>query len=182
MSTIEEAGMFAPKDGVMSESDKILALMEDCPVGNTITYSDLHRVLGRSFESNRNPWYVAAKRFVRLHPGGGVFKTVNTVGYQKVSDWDGVEEQVHKRRKKAARQVRTGKNSIAGADPARMSPDEKRKMVELSTRMGVLESAMRSTKRDLTLVKRQVDTKADASVVDDLMAEVARLAAKVDKT
>jgi len=177
LATIRESGLFEAKDE-LSEVDKCYALAEDVDIGITVTYADLDRVLGRDFRQSRNPWYSAVRRFHREHPGEGTFQTLPNVGFRKVADWATTQQNVDSRRKRAAKQIRRAKGEVAAADRSTMTPDEQRRQSELEVRLGMVESALRSVRKELTLAKRKVETKADEGEVIELRQRLARLEAR----
>lgn len=164
MVTIRESGLFEAKEE-MSEVDKIYALIEDTDVGLIITYSDLERVLGRDFRDNRNPWYKAVRRYQRDHPGRGTFATVANVGYRKVADWQAIQGNVEDKRKRAARQIRRAKGEASSADRSKMSKTEQDRQTQVEIRLGMVESALRSVRKELTLGKRKTEN-TDAEVIE----------------
>jgi hypothetical protein len=168
MASIRESGLFEAKDE-MSEADKCYALAEDVDIGIIVTYADLDRVLGRDFRASRNPWYAAVRRFHKEHPGEGTFTTISNVGFRKVADWATTQENVDKRRKRAGVQIRRAKGEVAAADRSTMTSDEQRRQTELEIRLGVVESALRSVRKELTLTKRRVvknEEDSEAEVIE----------------
>jgi len=180
MATIEESGLFMPKDGVMSEADRIIAHLHDVPIGTIIAYEDLDRVLGRDFRTDRAPWYTATRRFVRENPGKGMFINVRGIGFQKVDSWSEVQDASKDRQKRAARQIHRSRTEVTAADRTKMTASEQQAQTDVQTRLGRLESALRSQKKEISLVKKQVKSKAEKSDVDELRRQIEELTKKVD--
>jgi hypothetical protein len=152
--------------------------MEDSVDGTILHYDDLDRILGRDFVSNRAPWFSALRRWHREHPGSGTWINVQRVGYQRRDDWDGTKQAGRAHEKRMRRQARNARQRYASADQSIMTDDERREQSEVLTRLGRLEAAMKSTRRDVTALKK---TKADATAVDDLRQQVEKLAAAMDR-
>jgi alkylated DNA nucleotide flippase Atl1 len=167
---------FEPRED--SEASQIFKAMSDIPVGGVLTYDDLDRILGRDFKSNRGPWNNALRRWHRDMPNGGTWRCVQRVGYQLVADWDKVQETGKSHESRMRSQARKSKARYKSADQAQMSDAEKRVQSEMLTRIGKLEAAMRSTKKEIAVLKK---TKADTTDVDDLRQQVKVLSEKLDK-
>ena len=180
MATIAEhfgrSDWFTPS--AESETGRIFAAMEDTADGVTLTYEDLDRILGRDFKSNRAPWLAALRRWHRDHPGEGTFVNVQRIGYQRRSDWDGAKSAGKHHELKMRRQAKRSKQRYSAADQSKMTDPERNEQTELLVRIGRLEAAMRSTKRDVTALRRE---KADVAAVDDLRQQVAALSEAVGK-
>lgn len=139
MSTIAESNLFQPIDGVMSESDKILGLMLDTPMGNTIMYADLDRVLGREFLVDRNPFYTARERLHKQHAERGTFLTIRNVGYMRSDKFTDTKNEAQKRGKRAKRQVTKGKTVLMATDRSNLTDEERKEITGLSENFARME-------------------------------------------
>jgi hypothetical protein len=179
MATVAERfgdeGWFEQRED--SEASRVFRAMEDIPVAGSLTYDDLDRILGRDFKANRQPWNNALRRWHRDRPNEGTWVNVQRVGYQRVAEWVDVKATGQAHEKRMRKQASKSKDRYRSADPALMTDDQKREHTELLVRVGKLEQAMRSTKKEITLLKR---TKANTTDVDDLRQQVAELSAKLD--
>jgi hypothetical protein len=176
-----EDSWFSPKNSE-SEASKVYAELCDASVGDVITYADLSLVLGRDFLDDRGPFYAARRKFEKLERG--TFVVIRNTGVKYVADWDQVSKAGKQRHKRAQVQVRAEKRTTASADKTRMSNSEKADQINTLTRIGILESAMRSTKRQLQLVKKEVrvlrETKAEGTDLDAVKAELEALRQRLD--
>lgn len=184
MATLAEthgdASWFNPKND-QSQATLVYAHLCDMENGEMVTYDELSQLLGREFLDDRGPFLIALRRFEKL--GRGTFRNVRKVGYRYVADWNEVKGVGQQRAKRAIKQVRNQKRAIASGAPRTAA--EKAEQEAMLNRVGILESAMRTTKRQLQLVKREVkvlkETKAEGSDLDILRAEVEALRRRVDR-
>lgn len=160
-----------------SETSKVFMAMRDVAPGETMTYDDLDRVLGRDFKSNRQPWFNALRRWHRDMPNGGTWRCVQRVGYQRVEQWVDVKGTGTAHEAKMRRQARKSKARYASADQSLLTDDQKREQSTLITRIGRLEQAMRATKAEIRVLKR---TKAETTDVEELREQMQKLAKKVE--
>lgn len=149
MATLEERGLFQPM-GDMSESDRVVLLMVDTPVGGVITYEDLDRVLGRPFREVRVPFYTALERFHREHSERGTFRNVPNVGYERVVDFEATTSIAKGRRKRARKQLRKSRAVLGSTDRSGMTMEERQELNGLIERTGRLE-------REFAIHRRHVD-------------------------
>lgn len=160
-----------------SEATTVFRLMEDTDVGVTLTYDDFDRVLGRDFKSNRQPWNTALRRWHAEKPNAGTWVNVQRVGYMRVAEWDEVKGAGKAHESRMRKQARKSKTRYRSADPSVMSDDQKREQSDLLVRVGKLEQAMRSTKKEIAVLKK---TKANVTDVDDLRDQLAALTKKIN--
>jgi hypothetical protein len=175
-----ENSWFNPKND-QSQATLVYGHLCDMENGDVVTYEELSQLLGREFLDDRGPFIIALRRFEKL--GRGTFRNVRKMGYRYVADWNEVKGVSQQRAKRAIKQVRGQKRAIASGAPKTAA--EKAEQDQMLNRMSILESAMKSTKRQLQLVKREVkvlkETKAEGTDLDTLRAEVEELRRRVDR-
>ncbi len=180
MATVEEhfgdPDWFSPRPD--SETNKLFASMQDTAAGMTLTYTDLDRILGRDFKSNRQPWFNALRRWHSECPQMGTWVNLQRVGYQRIANWDDVKASGRNHERKMRRQAVKSRARYASADPSVLTNDQKREQNDLLVRIGRLEQAMKSTRAEVRTLKKN---KADVTVVDELRQQVEAMAQKLDK-
>lgn len=160
-----------------SEASRVFRAMEDVPIGGTLTYEDLDRVLGRDFKANRQPWNNALRRWHRDQLNSGTWVNVQRIGYQRVAEWDDVKDTGKTHEKKMRRQASKSKDRYRSADPAQMTDEQRREQAEMLVRIGKLEQAMRAARKEVATLHK---VKANNTDVDELRQQVEALTKRIE--